>query len=124
MQQIKMKTERTVKMNSNEIRHMVIFSLNHSKESGEAERFLKNGKEILTSIPVVQEFEVLNQVSHKNDYDYGFSMKFKDKVAYEAYNTHPKHVAFVQERWTKEVTRFLEIDFKNKDFRPSGSSRL
>jgi hypothetical protein len=102
-------------MNSNEMRHMVIFCLSHSKGSAEAERFLKDGKEILTSIPGVQEFEVLNQVSPKNEYDYGFSMKFENMSAYEAYNAHPKHTLFVQERWTKEVTRFLEIDFKNKD---------
>lgn len=103
-------------MNSNEIRHMVIFNLSHAKGSAEADSFLKDGKEILTSIPVVQEFEVLKQVSPKNDYDYGFSMKFEDKAAYEAYDIHPKHRAFVEERWMKEVTRFLEIDFKNKDF--------
>ncbi|MBE9518785.1 MAG: Dabb family protein, partial [Bacteroidetes bacterium] len=31
---------------------------------------------------------------------------------YNTYNQHPDHVAFVQERWLKEVTDFLEIDFK------------
>lgn len=101
-------------MKSNQVRHMVIFCLTHSKGSAEAEKFLEDGRKILTSIPVVQEFEVLKQVSPKNDYDYGFSMIFEDEAAYEAYNSHPKHVAFVQERWTTEVTRFLEIDFKNK----------
>ncbi len=52
-----------------------------------------------------------NQVSIKNDYDYGFSMVFNDKQAYDTCNNHPDHVAFVEHRWKKEVARFLEIDF-------------
>jgi hypothetical protein len=97
---------------SGEIQHMVIFDLIHEKGKAEAEKFLKDGRSILTKIPGVQDFQVLDQVSPKNDYTYGFSMLFAGQAAFEAYAKHPDHVAFVENRWKKEVKRFLEIDFK------------
>ena len=48
-----------------EIQHMVIFDLKHDKGSALAERFLKDGKQILSKISVVQDFQVFNQVSLK-----------------------------------------------------------
>ena len=95
-----------------EIQHMVIFDLSHEKGSALAQQFLKDGQQILTKIPGVQNFQVFNQVSLKNDFTYGFSMVFAGQVAYAAYNNHPDHLAFVENRWKKEVTRFSEIDFK------------
>ena len=56
--------------------------------------------------------QVLDQVSLKNDYTYGFSMLFAGQSAFEAYTKHPDHIGFVESRWKKEVKRFLEIDFK------------
>lgn len=94
-----------------EIQHMVIFDLSHEKGSEMAEKFLKDGQTILSALPVVQNFQVLNQVSLKNDFTYGFSMVFAGQPAYTTYNNHPDHLAFVENRWKKEVTRFLEIDF-------------
>ena len=38
-------------------------------------------------------------------------MEFADQAAYEAYNQHPDHVRFVQDRWLNEVEDFLEIDY-------------
>ena len=67
---------------------------------------------ILTGIPVVRKFQAFNQVSAKNDYQYGFSMVFSNQADYATYNDHPDHVAFVRDRWLKEVTDFLEIDFQ------------
>ncbi|SEC64344.1 Dabb family protein [Paenibacillus sp. GP183] len=98
-------------MNNQVIRHMVIFNLKYPKGSLEAEKFLNEGKSILSSIPVVQNFGAFRQVSIKNDYDYGFSMDFSNQEDYDSYNNHPLHVQFVQERWLLEVDRFLEIDF-------------
>ena len=40
-----------------------------------------------------------------------FSMEFADQAAYDIYNAHPDHTAFVQGRWIPEVTKFLEIDY-------------
>jgi len=66
----------------------------------------------LEAIPVVRNFQAFQQTSEKNDFQYGFSMVFANQEDYTSYNEHPDHVAFVQERWMKEVSDFLEIDFK------------
>lgn len=92
------------------IRHTVVFSLKHAAGSPEEKAFLRDAL-VLTEIPGVERFERLKQVSQKNDYAFGFSMEFADQAAYDAYNIHPKHVAFVSERWVPEVERFLEIDY-------------
>jgi hypothetical protein len=97
-----------------EIQHMVIFNLKYDTNSPETLTFLKDGKRILSAISVVKKFQVFSQVSKKNDYDFGFSMVFADRAAYEQYNNHPDHVRFVEQRWKKEVSRFLEIDFSAK----------
>ncbi|MBO9598656.1 MAG: Dabb family protein [Cohnella sp.] len=97
---------------TNRIIHSVIFSLKHEKGSEQERRFLDDGRNILSGIPVVNEFQVFRQVSHKNDYDFGFSMVFDSQADYEAYNDHPAHVSFVNERWLVEVEKFLEIDYE------------
>lgn len=98
--------------NSEAIQHMVIFVLKHDKGSSAEAKFLSDARTILTKIPVVKEFRVLDQVSVKNDYHFGFSMVFANQSEYDAYSNHPAHAAFVENRWKKEVARFLEIDFK------------
>jgi hypothetical protein len=94
-----------------EIQHMVIFCLKYDKNAPETLTFIKDGKRILRAIPGVRNFQAFAQVSTKNDYDFGFSMVFSSRADYEKYNTHPDHVGFVEQRWKKEVSRFLEIDF-------------
>jgi len=66
----------------------------------------------LVEIPVVQDFQVFKQVSPKNDYDYGLTMVFDSMEDFQSYLDHPNHVTFVQDRWMKEVEKFLEIDFE------------
>lgn len=105
----------SVMIKTGEIQHMVIFDLIHERGTPDVEKFLKDGQRILTKIPGVQNFQVLDQVSLKNDYTYGFSMLFAGQQAFDAYVKHPEHVAFVENRWKKEVKRFLEIDFKAHD---------
>ena len=92
------------------IRHTVVFTLRHAQGSAEEKKFLEDAL-VLTRIPGVQNVERLKQVSKKNDYKFGFSMEFADQAAYDTYDTHPDHVAFVRDRWKKEVTDFLEIDY-------------
>ncbi len=99
-------------LGSTQIQHGVIFTLKHERGSEAAEKFLSDGRRILTGISVVQHFQVFDQVSKKNDYEYGFTMVFDSMEDYQEYNDHPDHVAFVEERWMKEVERFLEIDFE------------
>jgi len=92
------------------IRHTVVFTLKHAEDSPAAQKFLEDAL-VLAKIPTVRNFERLKQVSAKNDYKYGFSMEFADQAAYDAYDAHPTHVAFVRDRWKSEVVDFLEIDY-------------
>jgi len=99
-------------LKNGEIQHMVIFNLPYPKNSAEAQKFISDGTRILTGIPVVKNFQAFNQVSKKNKYQFGFSMIFSNQTDYTTYNNHPDHVVFVQDRWMKEVSDFLEIDFE------------
>lgn len=92
------------------IRHSVIFSLKHVEGSAEEAEFLRDAK-VLATIPGVEKFEQLKQVSPKTDYAFGFCMEFRNQADYTAYNDHPDHVAFVKDRWDAEVLKFLEIDY-------------
>lgn len=93
------------------IRHTVVFRLRHPKGSVEEKAFLADA-DVLKTIPGVQKFEKLRQVSAKNSYAYGFSMEFADQASYQGYNDHPEHVRFVNDRWVPEVEDFLEIDYE------------
>jgi hypothetical protein len=92
------------------IRHTVIFRLKHPRGSAAETSFLADGMS-LADIPGVERFEQLKQVSPKNDYHFGYSMEFADQAAYQAYDDHPVHVAYVRDRWVPEVEAFLEIDY-------------
>jgi len=93
------------------IRHTVVFRLKHPRGSA-AERSFLDGGMALASIPGVEKFEQLRQVSPKNDFHFGYSMEFADQAAYQGYNDHPAHVAYVRDRWIPEVEAFLEIDYE------------
>lgn len=93
------------------IRHTVVFRLKHAAGSAEEANFLADSRRILAAIPGVENFEALRQVSPKNAFAFGFSMEFADQAAYDGYNRHPDHVAFVRDRWVPEVEAFLEIDY-------------
>ncbi len=92
------------------IRHTVVFTLKHRQGSPEEKKFLEHAL-VLTTIPTVQRFERLKQVSAKYGFTFGFSMEFADQAAYDTYNDHPIHVAFVRDRWKAEVSDFMEIDY-------------
>jgi heme-degrading monooxygenase HmoA len=92
------------------IRHTVVFRLKHPLGSAAEADFLEAARR-LARVPGVERFEVLRQVSAKNDYHFGLSMEFWDERAYRGYDAHPDHVAFVQNRWMPEVEAFMEIDY-------------
>jgi hypothetical protein len=92
------------------IRHTVAFTLKYPEGSAAEAAFLTAAR-ILTSIPTVRNFEWLRQVSPKNPFKFGFAMEFDSQPDYDAYNVHPEHVRFVEERWKPEVAEFLEIDY-------------
>lgn len=93
------------------IRHTVVFRLRHAEGSLKEKSFLRDAN-VLGEIPGVRNFEQLRQVSPKNDYRFGFSMEFDNQAAYDGYNAHPKHVAFVRDRWSHEVEKSMEIDYE------------
>ena len=93
------------------IRHTVVFTPKHEPGSPEEADFLATGAQ-LAAIPGVEAFELLRETSPKNDYRFGISMEFAGPAEYTAYNEHPDHVRFVQERWLAEVADFLEIDYE------------
>lgn len=93
------------------IRHTVVFTLSHAKGSPGETTFLK-ALAVLSAIPGVRNFEVLQQISPKNDYDYGLSMEFESFSQYDAYNTHPSHSTFVRNHWLPSVEKFMELDFE------------
>ncbi len=92
------------------IRHTVIFRLMHATGSEREKSFMAAAKK-LRAIPGIKNFEILAQVSPKNDYAFGLSMEFSDQAAYQVYNDHPDHVAFVRDHWIPEVSAFMEIDY-------------
>jgi hypothetical protein len=92
------------------IRHSVIFIFKEGITTIEQQNFFDAVTKLKT-INGVEKFEILKQVSVKNNFDYGIVMEFKNNEAYQYYNNHPEHVAFVQNIWLKEVKDFLEIDY-------------
>ena len=93
------------------IQHTVVFRLAHEHGSAAESEFLDTARAMLTGIDGVTEFTINRQISGKSDLDWQFSMVFPDQAAYDAYNTHPAHVGFVEARWVPQVTSFQEYDF-------------
>jgi Stress responsive A/B Barrel Domain len=93
------------------IQHTVVFRLVHEAGSAAESEFLATARETLTAIPGVTQFTINRQVNAKSDLAWQFSMVFADQAAYDAYNTHPAHVAFTTSLWRSEVDAFQEYDF-------------
>jgi hypothetical protein len=93
------------------IRHTVVFTLSHPEGSPAEADFLATAG-ALSSIPGVEAFQILRETSPKNAYRFGISMEFSGPEAYKAYNEHPDHVRFVNDRWLPEVSDFLEVDYE------------
>lgn len=47
----------------------------------------------------------------KNEFTHALSMYFDEQSAYDRYNDHPEHVAFVNDVWVPNVAEFLELDY-------------
>ena len=93
------------------IQHTVVFRLIHEVGSAAEAEFLDAAARTLADIPGVTGFVVNRQVSPKSDLDWQFSMAFASPAEFDAYNSHPDHVAFVETRWLTEVASFQEYDF-------------
>ena len=93
------------------IRHSVVFKLKHPIGSREEQIFF-DAVNKLASIEGVENFVCYRQTSTHNSFDYGLFMDFANRDLYEKYNTHPKHVAFVDQYWLANVEGFLELDYE------------
>jgi heme-degrading monooxygenase HmoA len=93
------------------IRHTVVFKLKYPEGSDEQRAFLKAASK-LSDIQGVHRFEILRQTSKKSNFDFGISMEFDSLKAYEEYNHHPDHTAFVNTFWIRDVNDFMEIDYE------------
>ena len=96
-------------LSGSRLRHTVALTLHHDEGSPEEASFL-DALRALGEIEGVEAYEVVREVSAKNDYRFGVVMEFADRAAYDAYDADPRHVAFVRDRWVPEVAAFLEID--------------
>jgi hypothetical protein len=96
------------------IRHTVVFKLNHESGSAQEKDFFA-ALDKLAGIQGVENFKVMKEISMKNSFDYILTMDFSGQKAYDHYNMHPEHVAFVQNVWLKEVRDFMEIDYEITD---------
>lgn len=92
------------------IRHSVILKLKDQISTKDNQAFF-DAVDKLATIPGVQKFEILKQISSKNKFEYGISMEFNTQEQYDFYSNHPEHQAFIQNFWMKSVDDFLEIDY-------------
>lgn len=97
-------------LSAGRIRHTVVFTPSADRGSDGEAVFLQ-ALVRLADIPGVERFELMDQVSLKSDFRYGLSMEFADRAAYQGYNEHPEHVAFVRDHWQTAVVEFQELDF-------------
>lgn len=65
----------------------------------------------LSGIPGVLDFGIFRQVSAGNSFEYLATMRFRTSEAYQAYNSHSQHTAFINEQWMPKVEAFLEGDY-------------
>lgn len=97
------------------ITHTVYFKLKHDKGSEEEQLFIRKALD-LGGISTVHNLRCVKEVSPKNNFDYGLIMQFDDQAAYDTYNNHPDHQAFVENVWKKEVLEFMEVDYVANGF--------
>ena len=72
-------------LSAERIRHQVVFTLKHAAASDEEADFLR-AVAALQSIPGVEAFELMREVSPKNGFDHALTMEFASRAAYTAYN--------------------------------------
>ena len=99
------------RLDAGRIRHTAAFTLRHPEGSAAESDFLAAAA-ALSAIPGVEAFELLRETSPKNAFRFGISMEFADRAAYVAFNEHPDHVRFLEERWRADVADFLPVDYE------------
>ncbi|WP_182047264.1 Dabb family protein [Curtobacterium sp. ME26] len=93
------------------ITHTVSFTLVHEPDSAGESAFIRAARDTISAIPGVRDFTINRQISRQSNFRFQFTMRFTDQAAYDSYNAHPDHQEFVATNWTREVSRFEELDF-------------
>ena len=62
------------------IRHVVVFNLKHELDDPKTAKFLEEGKEILTAIPEVKNFQVFRQMSKKTNFNFCFYFRIYESI--------------------------------------------
>jgi hypothetical protein len=93
---------------------MVVFNLKTEEAGGAgADAFFAKAEALLWPIPHASGVARYSQTNAMCPYEYGFSFDFATQGDYDAYNTHPDHIRFVEEWWKTQVSGFMEIDFSS-----------
>jgi hypothetical protein len=93
------------------ILHSVLLKLKYAKATADEKQFFL-GVDQLKGIPGVQNLHYYRQTNKKNSFDFGITMEFESHEAYEGYNKHADHLAFIENFWIPGVEEFLEIDYE------------
>jgi hypothetical protein len=95
--------------------HIVIFWTDPTKPNA-AEELVAGAREYLSGIPGVIGFHVGRMVPSSRpvvdqSYQVGLNLTFAGKLEEEAYQTHPKHVEFVEKVFKPNCVRVAIYDF-------------
>ncbi|MBX3578284.1 MAG: Dabb family protein [Rhizobiaceae bacterium] len=93
------------------ITHTCVFRLRHAGGSAEEAAFVAAALE-LAAIAGVRNLDVVRQTSPKAPYSHCLTMEFATQADYDSYMAHPDHVAFTRDRWDREVTAFMILDYE------------
>lgn len=95
--------------------HIVIFWTDPAKPDAPAQ-FIAAGEKLLRPIPGVLQFHLGRMVPSprpvvEQSYQVALNLVFPDKVAQDAYQTHPNHVEFVEKYVKPLCKKILVYDF-------------
>jgi hypothetical protein len=96
--------------------HLVVFWTDPANPNA-AEEFLAGANQLLKDIPGVVQFHAGKMApSHRpvveQSYQVALNLIFPDKPAEQAYQTHPRHIEFVEKYVRRLVKKVVVYDFE------------
>lgn len=96
--------------------HIVIFWTD-PKQPGAADELVALARTLLRPIPGIVHFHVGRMVPSSRSvvdqsYQVGLNLQFKDKKAHDEYQTHPRHIEFVEKFFKRLCLKALIYDFE------------
>ena len=99
-------------MSDKQVAHMVFFTLNESSDDAvqnlvdACHHYLTDHDGVVYYSAGARGAEFARPVNNQN-YDVGLHVVFQDKAAHDVYQTHPRHLAFIEAQ--KETWQKVEI---------------